>query len=73
MQEGEKASETPTTECYPWFQRYLVVGECLWTAYFILLGAYSALVGVAMMLLYPAWRRFYRGWRPRGRDKVARS
>ena len=67
MQESEASQPAPSTDCYPWFQRYLVFGECLWTVYFLLLGAYSALVGVALMLLYPVWRRFYRRWKPRDR------
>ena len=71
MQEAEQAAasrgETPQTECYRWFHRYLYIAEALWCAYFIAHGAWSALVGVGMMLLYPVWRRVYRRWRPRDR------
>lgn len=46
--------------CHAWAVRYLVGKELLWLVYFVALGAWSALAGVGLFLLYPLWRR---GWR----------
>ena len=35
--------------------QYFYAKESLWFMYFFLLGAYSALVGVGLFLLYPVW------------------
>lgn len=61
------AGSPPLTECYRWQVRYLFMGELAWTVYFVMLGAWSALVGVAWMLVYPIWRKVYRRYRPRSR------
>lgn len=45
-------------ECHRWLARYHVGKELLWLAYFVAMGAWSALVGVFVFLLYPLWR----GW-----------
>lgn len=34
--------------------------ECIWVVYFIFLGAYSALVGSIIFILYAYWRKTYR-------------
>lgn len=52
--------------CYRWATRYLVCKEALWLAYFIAHRSWSALAGVVMFLLYPAWRRW---WVKRRREK----
>jgi len=59
-------------ECHRWARRYWVGKEFCWLAYFVLLGAYSALVGVGVFLVYPMWRAWYRRRWPRGRP-LARS
>lgn len=46
--------------CYKWQTRYLLGKEALWLVYFVVLGAWSALVGVGIFLIYPIWRK-YRG------------
>jgi len=61
--ESLKLSEE-TVECHRWATRYLVSKEICWLLYFLVLGAYSALVGVGVFLLYPVWRRYYRKKRP---------
>lgn len=63
-----------TVECYWKLKWYLVGKEVLWLAYFVMLGAWSALVGVALFLLYPLWRHWYRRRYPVGRveDHYAR-
>lgn len=45
-------------ECYWKLQYYFVAKELCWFVYFGLLGAWSALVGVVVFLLYPVWRRY---------------
>jgi hypothetical protein len=56
--------ESVTVECYPKLGQNFLIKECLWFAYFILLGAWSALAGVVIFLLYPAWRKYYQKHRP---------
>lgn len=47
-------------ECYWKLDYYFYTKEILWFVYFIVLGAWSAIAGVVLFLLYPLWRRFYR-------------
>lgn len=47
-------------ECYWKLKWYLVAKEILWLVTFVLLGAWPALVGVGLFLLYPVWRHYYR-------------
>lgn len=51
----------PSVDCYRWQTRYLVGKEVLWFAFFVAHRSWSALVGVGVFLLYPLWRRWYRG------------
>jgi len=44
--------------CRKWLTRYLVIKESLWFWYFSVMGAWSALVGVTIFLLYPFWRKY---------------
>lgn len=60
MTEQQATLETPTVECYRWAGRYYVAKEVFWFAYFALMGAWSALVGVFVFLLFPYWRKLYR-------------
>lgn len=54
-------------ECYRWLQRYFIGKELCWLVYFVWLGAWSALVGVFIFMLYPLWRRYH--LRPRPTDQ----
>lgn len=38
--------------------------EIVWITYFLLLGAYSAIVGTIVFICYGIWRRLYRGEYP---------
>lgn len=38
-------------------ETYFYLKESLWFVYFFLLGAWSALVGVVIFLLYPLWHK----------------
>jgi len=58
--EASAKQEKPDVECWKWSMRYFVGKEILWTTYFILHQSWSALVGCALFLIYPFWRKFYR-------------
>jgi hypothetical protein len=58
-------SEGHHVECVAWLQRYWVLKEVAWVAYFLATGAVSALVGCAVFLAHPFWRRWYRARKPR--------
>lgn len=45
-------------------KKYFYLKEILWFVYFILLGAYSALVGCIIFLLYEPWRNLWRKYHP---------
>jgi hypothetical protein len=62
---------TDAIHCVAWLDRYWVVKEICWISYFIALGAWPALVGALRFLVWPWWRRLYRRWRPRGRQRQA--
>lgn len=44
--------------------------ELIWVLYFIVLGAYSAIVGTIVFILYGAWRRMYRQEFPLSDDDI---
>lgn len=50
--------------CYWKLSYYFYAKEVLWFAYFIFIGAWSALVGVGVFLIYTPWRTYYRKWHP---------
>ena len=51
-------------ECYWELNYYFYTKEILWFVYFCFLGAWSALVGVCIFLLYPLWRKYWRKKHP---------
>ncbi len=53
--------------CYPWTVRYFYFKEALWLIYFFLLGAWSALAGAILFLLYGWWRTAWRKHHPRNK------
>jgi hypothetical protein len=63
LAENEAARERPEVLCHAWARRYFLTKEVLWLVYFCAKGAWSALVGCAVFLAYPAWRAWYRGRR----------
>lgn len=60
LEEAQERSDVKLVACYRKLTRYLVAKEALWVAAFVALGAWTALAGVPLFLLYPAWRRAYR-------------
>lgn len=62
--------ESHRVECVVWLQRYWVGKELAWVAYFLATGAVSPLVGCAVFLLHPVWRRYYRARQSRRRARV---
>jgi hypothetical protein len=60
LAERDAARPRPAVACHRWATRYLVAKELAWVAVFVLLGAWTALVGAGLFLLYPLWRRHWR-------------
>lgn len=50
--------------CYYKLPYYFYAKEACWLIYFVWLGAYSALAGVGLFLIYTPWRKYYRKWHP---------
>lgn len=61
--EGDRPQSEKSVHCQHWLQRYLIAKETLWVLSFALSGMWPALVGCALFLFYPVWRKFYRKWR----------
>lgn len=60
LREKEKYGLDDPVVCLPWLNLYWVAKEALWLVYFVSLEAWPALVGVALLGLYPLWRGYYR-------------
>lgn len=60
LAERDAARAVPEVHCVAWARRYFLAKEALWLVYFVAKGAWSALVGCAVFLAYPAWRALYR-------------
>lgn len=64
MRERQAAQTTPDVSCHRWTWGYFLAKEALWVAYFIVTGAFAALAGCAVFLVYPAWRSWWRRRHP---------
>lgn len=60
LAEREAARSAPAVACHRWAGRYFVLREVAWLAYFATGRCWSALVGCAVFLAYPTWRRWWR-------------
>lgn len=58
-----RAGDPAFVECHHWMWRYYTAKEAWWLAYFVTMGAWSALVGCAVFMVYPVWRRAWRSRR----------
>lgn len=66
MAEKQAEKVSPDVECYRLAVWYFVAKEVLWVSYFLVTGAYAALVGCGIFIVHPIWRRFYTTrWRSR--------
>lgn len=59
MAEAQEASDSPSVHCHAWSGRYWIIKELLWFLVFLLSGAYAAIAGNALFILWPAWRRIH--------------
>lgn len=62
--ERQAALTVPDVHCWRCSRVYFAGKELLWVAYFVAHHSYSALVGCALFLAYPAWRSAYRKRNP---------
>lgn len=60
LAERQAAQAKPEVECYWKLVYYFVAKEALWAVFFLATKSYAALAGVALFLLYPMWRKWYR-------------
>lgn len=65
MAEDMGSTEEPITECYHKLGGYWVYKEVAWFLVFLLSGAYPAIAGNVIFLLFPVWRKIYKGERER--------
>jgi hypothetical protein len=56
----EHAVTGGSVDCHRWAGRYYWAKELLWFAYFTWLGAWSALAGCVLFLVWPLWRKAWR-------------
>lgn len=68
LREREAARDAAAVSCYRWLDVYYVAKELLWVAFFVVTSAYVALVGCAVFLAYPVWRRWWRRRHPLGNE-----
>lgn len=54
----------PDVSCYRKLREFYVIKEILWVIYFIILGSYTPLIGCAIFLFYPIWRKIWRRYYP---------
>lgn len=60
MSEDMREAPVPLTECCYKLDTYWVYKEVLWFIVFIASGAYPAIAGNIIFLLYPVWRKIYK-------------
>lgn len=72
MSEAMKASDAPSVSCHKWLGKYWLSKEIFWFFVFLLSGAYPAIVGNVIFIIYPAWRKIHLEERVklRGTNKV---
>ena len=59
MAEALAEQATPPAACQEWSGTYWVAKELLWLVVFVLSGAYPAIAGAVIFILYPAWRKIH--------------
>lgn len=64
LTEREAQRAKPSVECHRLYWWFFVAKEVGWAGYFIVSGAWSALVGCGLFAVYPLWRSLWRRWHP---------
>ena len=64
LAEQQATKEVPDVHCYKKLKYYWIGKEILWFSYFLILGAWTALVGAAVFMAYPFWRKYWRRIHP---------
>lgn len=64
LAEREAARVVPTVACHRRARLYFVLRELAWVTYFASGRCGAALVGCALFLVYPLWRRAWRARHP---------
>jgi len=59
LSEAEERRTVAQVECYRKAQYYFLAKEACWFSYFLLMGSWSALIGVFIFLIYPIWRNYH--------------
>jgi len=60
MAEDMSHAEEPITPCFHKLETYWMWKEVLWLSVFFISGAYPAIAGNIIFILYPSWRREYK-------------
>ncbi len=66
----QKGHEKKSDTIYMEIQVLFYLKEVIWTAYFLALGAYSAIAGTIIFIIYGAWRKLYRQEIPLSDDDI---
>ena len=67
---NSKTATAETTSCANKLNQFFILKEILWVAFFALSGAWSALAGCGIFLLYAWWRKAYREVHPRAGKQI---
>lgn len=63
LEEQNQKTSQPL-ECHLWLRRYLIGKEITWVLVFLTSHLYTALIGTAIFLIYPFYRRLWRKYHP---------
>ncbi|HEX2679623.1 MAG TPA: hypothetical protein VHM19_23400 [Polyangiales bacterium] len=66
----QHAAQVGGVECHRWAGRYYWAKELLWFSYFAWIGAWSALAGCVLFLVWPLWRKAWRSAPKRARRHI---
>lgn len=64
LAEKQSQETKPSVNCFRLFWYFFLVKEISWLVYFSYKGAWSALIGCIVFILYPFWRKLWRKIHP---------
>lgn len=64
LRERQAVKQLADVACHRRLDFYLYCKETLWVAFFLVNKSYPALIGCALFLLYPQWRKWWRRRHP---------